>query len=292
MDSAANVVVSDTAVSVKQLVPFIDAGHSLYGLAPITMYRLLMKRYIRLKPDAARIINETAGAVIGDNGQVLAVHMPGDFPLGMYPQISAFTKLNLSYHSRLHIARNDVFEFDETIDRHQNVRLLDAAKPQDPYKAFHSEIKKTLGRFSIKRIFLVTDTEDILSEFAAQYGKMLLYSRCERISAADAGRKDRLEMFLNKRSKGIETLIDTYAASQCSFFIGYGGSSLSHAVTHLREWPETNFKLHYWIFKKLYNFSCEFVKTGRSAPEEADGRLRLIVKNTKNSLRRAASVFK
>lgn len=290
--SNANVVVSDTNISVKQLIPWINRGHELYGLTPIIMYRRLMDRYIRLKPDITKSVEAFCDKNINISQPVLAVHMPGDFALGIYPQISAFTKLNMSYHSNLHILRNDIFEVDETIDQHQTVRLLDASVPVDPYKAYHSEIRKTLGKFAIKKLLLITDREDVIDEFKEEYGSMVIFNDCERIAAGDACRSGGLENFLSMRSKGVETLIDTYSATSCNFFIGYGSSNLSHAITRLRDWPETNFKLHYWMFSKIYNFTYEFVKTGRNTPEEADGRLRLIVKNAGNSLRRAASVFK
>lgn len=290
--SNANVVVSDTNVSVKQLIPWIGKGHELYGMTPLMMYRRLLDRYIRLKPDITKAVEGFREKNIIGSQPVLAVHMPGDFPLGIYPQISAFTKLNMSYHSNLHILRNDVFEVDETIDQHQTVRLIDASVPQDPYKAYHSEIRKTLGKFAIKKLLLITDREDVIDEFTEEYGSMVICNDCERIAAGDACRSGGLETFLSMRSKGLEALTDTYAAAACDFFIGYGSSNLSHAVTRLRDWPETNYKLHYWMFSKIYNFTYEFVKTGRKSPEEADGRLRLLIKNAGNSLRRAAGVFK
>lgn len=290
--SNANVVVSDTDISVKQLFPWISANHELYGLTPLMIYRRLMSRYIRLKPDIAKTIDAFCENMIKGSQPVLAVHMPGDLTFGMYSQISAFTKLNLSYHANLHISRNDLFEVDETVDDHQNVRLIDAAKSQDPYRAFHPEIQKALGKFAIKHMFLVTDREDIVEEFVDEYGSMVIYNDYERDAAGIDSQDEKLETFLNKRSKGIETLTDTFAAVACSFFIGYGGSDLSHAVTELREWPETSYKLHYWMFNKLYNFTYRIAKTGRSAPEEADGRYRLIVKNAGNSLRRIARIFK
>jgi hypothetical protein len=288
----ANVVVSDTGLSVKQLIPWINSKHEYYGLTPLMMYRSMMSKYIRLKPDIASTIGTFCNEKINEMRPVLAVHMPGNFSLGIYPQISAFTKLNVSYHSNLHILRNDVFEVDETVDQHQTVRLIDASRAQDPYKAYHSEIHKTLGRYAIKNLFLLTDREDIVDEFVEEYGSMVICNDYERIAAGDAGRSEQLETFFNKRSKGIEMLTDTYAAAACNFFIGYGSSYLSHAVTRLRDWPETNFKLHYWMFGKLYNFTYEFVKTGRSAPEEADGKYQLMIRNAANSMRRITSVFK
>ena len=40
--SGANVVVSDTSASVRQLIPWISAGHAMYGLTPLMMYRRLI----------------------------------------------------------------------------------------------------------------------------------------------------------------------------------------------------------------------------------------------------------
>jgi hypothetical protein len=290
MASDANVLVSDRSVSVKQLIPWIGQEHALYGLTPLQIYRLLLHKYIRLQPDIADEIRREINAVLGDT-TVMAVHMPGNFTLGIYQQISAFTSLNLAYHSGLHIAREDRFEVDETLDQHQPVRLIDAAKAQDPYKAYQDEIRSTLSRHSISKFYLLTDREEILNEFLDMYGSMVLYNKSERIPVGENARSEQLETFLNRRSKGIEILKDTFIASQCSFFLGYGASSLSHAVMRLKSWPETNAKLAYWHFDKIYDFTYEFVKTGRNTPEESDGKYKLILKNIENTVKKIGVVF-
>jgi hypothetical protein len=120
---------------------------------------------------------------------------------------------------------------------------------------------------------------------------MVLYSKCERISPGENGKTEQLETFLNKRSKGIEILKDTFIAALSTFFLGYGASSLSHAVIRLKSWPETNVKLAYWHFDKVYDFTYEFVKTGRNAPEESDGKYKLMLKNIENKFKKIAVVF-
>lgn len=290
MASVANVLVSDKPVSIKQMMPWIGREHPLYGMTPLQIYRILMCKYIRVKADVEDEIRKEMQTAL-ENGPVLAVHMPGNFPLGIYQQISAFTSLNVTYHSKLHVTRSDRFEVDETIDQHQPVRLIEAAKAQDPFKAYHDEIRSILRRNAIKKLYLITDREEILNEFLNMYGSMVQYSKFERVPAGESGITEQIETFLNKRSKGIEILSDTLVAAHCNFFLGYGASNLSHAVIRLKDWPETNVKLAYWHYSKIYDFTYEFVKTGRNTSEESDGRYKLILKNIENGFKKIAVVF-
>ena len=218
MSSDANVVVSDTNLSVCQLMPWIGTGHDLYGLTPMQIYRQLFKKYLRLRSDVATAVRKFRDTYLSKAEPVLAVHMPGDFVTGIYPQINAFVRLNLSYHTNLHIGRSDKFEVDETIDRHQIVRMLDAAKAQDPYKAYHPPTRDMLKRNAVKKVFLITDREDILDEFVDEYGDMLIFGDHDRMPA-HIGRYDRIENFFNNRRKGIEILCDTFAGRAMRIFL-------------------------------------------------------------------------
>ncbi len=290
MASDANVLVSDKPVSIKQLLPWINKDHPLYGMTPLQMYRILLKKFIRLKPDIEEELRKQINGTLS-GAPVLAVHMPGNFTLGIYQQLSAFTKLNIAYHSNLRVAREDRFEVDETIDQHQIVRLIDAAKSQDPYKTYRDEIRSMLGRHSIGKLYLITDRDEIVKYFLDSYGSMVMYNECERIPIGENAKTEQMETFLNRRSKGIEIFKDTLIAAQSGFFLGYGASNLSHAVIRLKEWPETNAKLAYWHFDKIYDFTYEFVKTGRNTPEESDGKYKVLLKNMESTIKKIAIVF-
>ncbi|MDF2941980.1 MAG: GDP-fucose protein O-fucosyltransferase [Herbinix sp.] len=300
MGSDANVVVSDSNIYVSRVIPFITKNHPAYGMTPQQIYRYLFNKYLKLKPDIDKEIQQFYDKNFKNAGHVLAVHMPGDFTLDIYPQIQEYNNLMLYHPRNLNSLthpkklkdRTDNFLVDDTIYLHEIVRLLKVTQQGDPYKLFHPEIRSILGKFNIDKIFLITDREDILEEYSKLYGSMLVYTKCERVPKNDAHKVEHLENHLNKRSKGIEILKDTYLAAKCDFFLGYGFSNLSHGVTHLKDWSDTNIKLTYWMYEKLYNFSYGLRKTGRNAPEEADGKYRLMTKIVGNSMKRVRRVFK
>jgi hypothetical protein len=301
MDSNANVIVGDISIPVKHIIPWVAMDHPVYGMTPIQIYRYLIGKYIHIKPDIENEIKEFHDIKLKSEEPVLAVHLPGDFTLDMYPQIQQYNNLNMLYHpenlnmfsrSKGRKKRRDRFQVDETLHLHEIVRLLNVTQAEDPYKLYHPEIRHMLGKYNISKIFLITDREDIVEEYTKLYGSMLVYNNYERIRSNDAGKPDQLENPLNARSKGFEVIKDTYIASKCDFFIGYGSSNLSHAVTHLKDWSGTNMKLTYWMLDKLYNFSYEFVKTGRYTPEEADGKYRLLIKHAGNFIKSIQRRFK
>ena len=295
MTSEANVVVSDVSTPMKHMIPWISREHPAYGMTPIQIYRYLYRKYLKIKPDIEEEIREFYDAKLKNEDPVLAVHMPGDFTHGIYPQLGVyyrFVSLDMLEHKEIHRDRHDTFQYDETTYLHEIARILDVTPSQDPYKLYHPEIRKLLGRFGIKKIFLITDREDILEEYMKSYGSMLVFGKYKRIDKNDPGSGSHLENHLNKRSKGIENIKDAYLASKCAFFIGYGSSNLSHAATRLKDWSESNIKLAYWMFEKLHNFSCEFMKTGRHSPEESDGKCRMYVKQARDTIKRIQRILK
>lgn len=297
MQSEADVVVSDVETPMKHMTYWITSDHPAYGLTPIQIYRHLFYKYLKIKPDIKKEIRRFYDLKMKNEDSVLAVHMPGDFTQGIYPQIEVFNRfirLNMLKHNEVHSHkdRKDLFQYDDTGYMHEIARIINAAKSQDPYSLYFPEIDKILGKFSIRKIFLITDREDIIEEYKKAYGSMLIFNDYERIHKNDAGNTSHMENHLNKRGKGVERIKDAYLASKCDFFIGYGSSNLSHAVTRLKDWSETNIKLTYWMFEKLYNFSYEFMKTGRHSPEEADGIASMFVKQAGDSFKRMQRVLK
>ena len=127
-------------------------------------------------------------------------------------------------------------------------KLRKKGKFPKPNEIYHSEIKKYIEKYNIKRIFLLTDCEDTLKEYQKIYGSMLVFTECKRISGD--GLPSHLENPMVKRRRGIEVIKDTYLASRCEFFIGNDFSKLSNTVTHIRDWQENCYKLLYWKYKK------------------------------------------
>lgn len=299
--SNADVVVSDMSIYVTRIIPFIGKDHPAYGMTPLQIYRYLFNKYLKLKPDIKNEIQLFYSNNFKNTDHVLAVHLPGDFTLDIYSQIKKYNNIYMLYHpmnlnmlsvNKKTKDRKDHFLVDETVHLHEVVRLLKVTQSGDPYKILDSEIRNMLRKFNIDKIFLITDRQDIIEEYSKEFGSMLVYSNYERIPKNDSRKTQYLENHLNKRTNGIEILKDTYIASMCDFFIGYGFSNLSYGVTHLKDWSETNIKLTYWMYDKLYNFSYEFMKTGRYAPEEADGKFKLMAKITQNTFKKLHGVFK
>jgi len=299
MDSVANVVVSDISIPVKHFLPWITTDHAEYGMSPDQIYRYLFRKYLHLKPDIGREIQELYASRLNNAEPVMAVHLPGDLAVDIYPQILQFHKLNNLATMKMpnlprrygKIRRTDRFLVDETTHLHEIVRLLPANQIGDPYRLFHPEIRHMLGKNAISKIFLSTDREEIVEQFAQLYGPMLVYNGYERIPKNDARNGEPSETHLNARRKGLDAVKDAYLAARCDFFVGYGGSHLSLAVSRLKDWPETNLKLMYWMLPKYYNFSYEMIKTGRYAPEEFDGKYRLFMKRAANLLHRVKRAF-
>jgi hypothetical protein len=299
MDSDANVVVSDASIPPKHFLPWITKDHPAYGMSPAQIYRYLFRKYLHLKPDIEREIQQFYASRLKNDEPVMAVHLPGELTLDSYPQIQQFNRLyypesfKMAYLPKRHYKkkRTDRFQVDETTHLHEIVRLLKVNPSGDPYKLYHPEIRNMLGKYTISKLFLITDREEVLEDYEKLYSHMLVYNGYERISKNDAENFEHPDSHLNARSKGLDAIKDAYLAAKCDFFIGYGGSQLSHAVARLKDWPETNIKLMYWMFPKLYNFTYEMIKTGRYAPEEFDGKYRLLLNRAANFLNRIKRIF-
>lgn len=299
--STADVIVSDISMPVKMLMPFIPKEHPTYGMTPYQIYHYLFDKYIKLLPDVDDAVKAFSRNYLQKREPILAVHMPGEFSLDIYPNIrehlnyallNRLNNINMYLHPQKLKLRSDKFQVDDTIHQHQVVRFLKLSDREDPYKVYHPEIRSIVGKFNVEKIFLITDREDILEEFKKTYGSLLVANQYERVRKNDVTPTAQMENHLNMRSRGIESIIDAYSAANCDYFIGYGFSNLSHAVTQIRVWPETNMKLTYWMIKKIYNFTYDFVKTGRYAPEEADKKKRLLMKIARNSLEKVRRAFR
>lgn len=112
-------------------------------------------------------------------------------------------------------------------------------------KKYHEEINTYLSKNGIQKILLLTDCEEILEEFNALYGSMVVYTDCRRGRINDTGNAAHLQDYSVKRRKGVEIIKDTFLAAKCDFFIGNGYSNVSYTVKRLKDWPEENIQLFY-----------------------------------------------
>jgi hypothetical protein len=116
-------------------------------------------------------------------------------------------------------------------------------------KKYHTEVNNYMNRYGIKKILLLTDTEDILKEFQQRYGDMIVSTDCRRGQLNDTSNAAHLQDYSNKRRKGIEIIKDTYLASKCDFFIGNGYSNVSYTVYRLKDWPDGHIVLFFRSLK-------------------------------------------
>lgn len=92
-----------------------------------------------------------------------------------------------------------------------------------------------LARDPEARLFLMTDSVQVLGQYAERYG--------DRVFSTDCARTDGIIPLTWKESDarrrlGVEIVKDTYIAAACDAFIGYGGSNVAGMVACLKDWPE------------------------------------------------------
>ncbi len=85
------------------------------------------------------------------------------------------------------------------------------------------------------RLFLMTDSTEVIAQFEARYG--------DRVFSTDCARTDGYMPLTwretdTRRRLGIEVIRDTHVAAACDEFLGHGGSSVACTVACLKAWPE------------------------------------------------------
>jgi hypothetical protein len=256
MESTADVEVSDLSICIGKIIPWIKKDSLTYGMTPIQINRFLYEKYLKLKPDIYDEIQKYFESFKIDDGSILGIHVPVDFNSGdlIIEKKPLFDKLNETYHTRIYkIRRKDKFSDDEHVKFHNIAQFQELSNTKKMNNKYHTEIGWILGKSNIKKIFLITDCSDIVEEYQSSYNSIIISSNSKRRSVAEMGLSQNFENYFNKRSKGIEIIKDTYLASKCDFFIGNGNSYLSHAVIHLKNCPETNDKLLYFLLRKQEN---------------------------------------
>jgi hypothetical protein len=202
MNSDADVVVSDTHCFPRPLLEYVKKDHWAYGMTPVQIYRIIAQKYLRLKSDIQKEIDDFYEKFIKDKGPVLGVHVRGT---------------------------------DKVIE----VANLGALN-----RKYHTEIGRYIRDFGIKKIFLLTDSKQILEEYESKYKDMILTTNCNR-SDGSAEKAVQVENYVNRRRKGIEVLVDTYLAAKCDYFVGNGYSNVSFAVNRLKNWQSCHIVLFY-----------------------------------------------
>lgn len=214
MSSDANVVVSDVHYFARPIMEYIKKDHWAYGLTPVQIYRRLIKKYLRLKPDITKRVEEFYNQYLKDNTPVLGVHVRG------------------------------------------TDKIIEVANLPYLNKRYHHEIKKYLKNFDIKKILVITDSQEILDEYKEKYGDLVISTDAKRSESNSEYTATQVDNYFNRRSKGVEVLVDTYLAAKCDYFIGNGYSNVSFSVNRLKEWQESHITL-------LYNTIEEEIKLAK-----------------------------
>lgn len=208
MASRADVAVSDVHFFSKPLLGFIPRDHWAYGMTAVQIYRQLIRKYLRLKPDIEAEIDEFYQAKLAGHHPLLGVHIRAS----------------------------------DKVREVENLKQLN--------QQYDKEIHKVLRDGNVNRLFLITDSEDIINKFTKRYGPIIAYTDCARASSYSPDQAPHLKNYIVRRRKGIEILKDTYLAAKCDYFIGNGYSNVSFFVNRLRDWPDSHIKLFYRTLKQ------------------------------------------
>lgn len=107
-------------------------------------------------------------------------------------------------------------------------------------KRYPVEIENYLTQNPTAYIFLLTESEEILSEYRSLYRERLIHTDCQRTNDNDPlyfkAQTDKIRM-------GIEIIKDVYLAIRCAAFIGNAHSNVSNAVVRLKAWSTDSMKL-------------------------------------------------
>ncbi|HEX2926661.1 MAG TPA: O-fucosyltransferase family protein [Ruminiclostridium sp.] len=243
LGSNANVVVADVYYNIYELIPFIKKNHPVYGMTSEQAYRYLFSKYIRLKSDIETEVQGFYNSWLKENHPVLAVHVRRVDKESIFDTRDS-KALGDHYWNNV----NKKYRQKPKKKKRKLHRLLARGKFKEPNVVYHKEIKKILEKYNIKKIFLLTDCEDTLKEYKDRYGDMLVSTDCKRIKNEEP--VYHMENTMVKRRRGIEIIKDAYIAAKCDFFIGNDFSNVSRAVTRVKDWPDKNIKMLYWVFRK------------------------------------------
>lgn len=107
MMSDADVVVSDIHSFPRPILEHVPKDHWAYGMTPILIYRRIIQKYLKLKPDITKEIDDFYDQNIKDQGPILSVHVRGTDKV---IEVANLPALNRRYHAeiRRHIRHCDI----------------------------------------------------------------------------------------------------------------------------------------------------------------------------------------
>ena len=98
MKSDADVVVSDIHSFPRPILEYIPKNHWAYGMTPILIYRRIINKYLQLKPDITKEIDDFYNQHMKAQGLVLGVHVRGTDKV---IEVANLPALNRKYHAEI-----------------------------------------------------------------------------------------------------------------------------------------------------------------------------------------------
>jgi len=235
ISSDANVVVGDVYFSIPEITPFLTKDNAEYGMTSAEIYSYLYKKYIKIKRDILTEVQGFYQSWLKDGHPLLAVHVRNvEDDMIIDERKDRADEQYWKRNSRKYGVKN-------TQEQKIKYRFLGKGKLLKANTQYHSEIRKLVDKYAIRKIFLLTDSKEVTEEYKKIYGDRVVFTDCKRLAAND--RPYDLENPVVKRRRGVEVIKDAYLAAQCDFFIGNDFSSLSRAISRLKDWPAGNVKL-------------------------------------------------
>lgn len=118
-------------------------------------------------------------------------------------------------------------------------KITEVSNLEQVNQAYERSIENVLKVNPEMRLFLMTDSAEILAAYQQRWQDKLFFLDCQRSSGTQgvhlAGHSGTL--------MGEQVLTDAYLAARCHAFIGNGGSNVSTGIRHLKDWSTGTFFL-------------------------------------------------
>ena len=116
-------------------------------------------------------------------------------------------------------------------------RFLGKGKLLKANTQYHSEINKLMNKYSIRKIFLLTDSEEVVEEYREKYDDMVVCTSCKRLTADDPAYS--IENPVVKRRRGIEVIKMLCLLRNATFHRQRLFRPVA-AISRIKDWPEEN----------------------------------------------------
>ena len=197
-----DVVVADMYTRMLDILAWVPAGSTLSGLSASDAYRFLFEKYVRPSSPISKEVDRFVAERLR-GWKTLAVHLRTP-------------------------------SSDKTRDAAEK-RAINGSEYVD-------HIDRFLSHTDGGRVFLLTDFQPAVVQFATRYGSRLIHreaTRLEHIGQTDLS----IDRRRDGAALGVEVALDVWTAVKCDQFLGDGASGVSSAIYHLKRWPADGARL-------------------------------------------------